>query len=449
MNIAIFVLLLLILGNSLADVDVSYYPAMSDIDFQLGMNYENTFGSPDIACNCSDNGGTPFPCLWKNGANGFTCTGTGSSATITIFRHIAFPSSSGLIPSSLGSITSLKDITIQFSNISGALPSEIFSLSNLQRLVITDTNIDGNIPVLSSLTSLTILSLYNNKLSGIIPPSITNCPLRTLRLEGNKLNGSIDILSPLTNITQLTLQNNYLSGTLPSFLSSLSLTVLDLSNNYFTGNIPSLQVPFFSCSMMNMSLLDCKGSSICQVSCRPLCTPPAPQDTLCVNDTWIYIGDYVNPNILSLSSPLNIQGDFNINPVGVIIVGSTNTYTISVNGTVVLNGGLQIIGKSGDFFPVIIATNISGDFSNITVNEECVIPEIQRTETTFSILLIDDISCDSKAVKNNNKIKIIIGSVIGGIIFVAVISALIGLIISRKSFVKCIFQSNDENIYVK
>ena len=150
-------LLCLILAR--ADVDINYYSAMSDIDVHFGMNYQNTFGSPSIACNCSDNGGTPFPCLWRNGASGFTCTGIGANATITVFRHIAFPSALGRIPSSLGIISSLKDITIQFSNISGPLPSEILSLSNLQRLVITDTNINETIPVLNSLTSLTILSL--------------------------------------------------------------------------------------------------------------------------------------------------------------------------------------------------------------------------------------------------------------------------------------------------
>jgi hypothetical protein len=444
----LFCLAFIFLLSCKADVDVTYYPAMIDIDTKFGTNYYTSFGDPAVACNCSDNGGTPYPCLWTDGINGFKCTGIGINATITSFKYISLSSASGILPSSLGAISSLKTIQIQFVNISGTLPNEIFSLSSLKTLIITDTDLTGNIPSSISLTSLTMMYLYNNKFNSILPSGFP-LSLTSLKLDNNQLNGTIDVLNSLTSLTVLTLANNYFFGDLPSFLSNFPLFSLDLSNNYFTGNIPSLQVSFYNCYMMNMSLPECKGSSICQVSCRPLCSLPAPNDTICVNDTWVYIGDYVNPNILTLNSPLIIQGNIYMNSSTVIIVRNISTYAITVNGTVYLNGTLIVSGNIGDLIPIISAENITGNFTIVNVDESCIKAKPQQTLATYQILLIFDDSCNQKiATSTSNKIRIIIGSVIGGIIFISVIGLLIGIFISQRSKLFCLFNSNEGGNFV-
>ena len=278
------------------DTNPEYYSAMIEVDQELGTHYVQTFGDPSVSCNCSNNNGNPFPCLWTDGLNGFSCS-EGPDATVISFSHISLPSLSGRIPDSLGNIGSLTTIQIQFTNMSGPLPTSLLSLSNLTILAITDTQINGSIFSTTSLANLKDLYLYDNELEGTLPtfsPSISR-----LQLQNNNLNGTLDLLGSL-NLTILTLQNNYFSGTIPSSFSTLNFMTFEVSNNFLTGDLPSLQVPFDNCYALNMSLSDCKESPICQVSCRPLCTGEAPIDSFCLNDTWIYIGDYTNPNIIEL-----------------------------------------------------------------------------------------------------------------------------------------------------
>ena len=86
------------------------------------------------------------------------------------------------------------------------------------------------------------LYLYDNQLSGDIPPELGNLTkLQTLSLWGNDLSGGIPPeLGKLTNLIGLFLWNNDLSGVIPPELGKLSkLEYLSLLNNRLTGDIPS------------------------------------------------------------------------------------------------------------------------------------------------------------------------------------------------------------------
>jgi hypothetical protein len=420
-----------------ADNSLSFYSAMIDIDQQFGTNYYSTYGSPSVACNCSNSGTGIFPCLWTDGFNGFSCS-SDSNSSVSTFIHINLPSASGVIPESLGNITSLTDIQIQFTNISGTLPPSLLSLKNLTILVITNTNLTGSIFSTTSLPSLKILYLNDNQLTGIVPllsPSVTS-----LQLQDNQLNGSLSFLEFLPSLSTLTLQNNEFFGSIPASLSNLGLNSLDLSNNFLTGSLPLLNVSFFNCYALNMSLSDCEASSICQVSCRPLCTGTAPENSFCLNDTWVYIGDYVNPNIISLTNSLNIDGNLYLSNSSVIIVGNLSTYAIFVNGSAVLNGTLIIEGKIGETIPILTATNITGTFSNIEINDTCIYPKQERTSTSFSILLTKSSSCDKKSI-----LKILLPSIICGVVVLSIIVFIIFLILYKQGKCKFLFTSFEES----
>jgi len=88
---------------------------------------------------------------------------------------------------------------------------------------------------------LSTLRLYNNKLSGPIPPELGQLSrLEGLRLDNNQLTGPIPSeLGQLSNLVTLWLNDNQLSGTVPPELGQLSiLSELDLSNNALTGSLP-------------------------------------------------------------------------------------------------------------------------------------------------------------------------------------------------------------------
>ena len=89
---------------------------------------------------------------------------------------------------------------------------------------------------------VTALDLYQNHLTGTIPPELAGLPsLKQLHLSGNGLSGEIPgELGGLTQLEQLIASSNRLSGEIPPELGDLgSLTWLHLSDNQLTGGIPA------------------------------------------------------------------------------------------------------------------------------------------------------------------------------------------------------------------
>ena len=88
---------------------------------------------------------------------------------------------------------------------------------------------------------VTALDLYQNHLTGAIPPELAGLPsLKQLHLTGNGLSGEIPgELGGLTQLEQLVASSNRLSGEIPPELGDLgNLTRLHLSDNQLTGGIP-------------------------------------------------------------------------------------------------------------------------------------------------------------------------------------------------------------------
>ena len=149
----------------------------------------------------------------------------------------------GIIPSSLGSINSLKILSLGINELTGSIPPELGSLSNLESLSLGKNQLIGEIPKeLGNLTSLTSLDLPFNNLTGSIPPELGNLnDLTLLLLSNNQLTGSIpSSLGNLDKLTTLFITDNQLTGQIPAELGDLtSLTWLDLKRNQLSGCIPT------------------------------------------------------------------------------------------------------------------------------------------------------------------------------------------------------------------
>ena len=129
------------------------------------------------------------------------------------------------------------------NRLSGQIPPELGSLDNLLLLNLSWNRLSGQIPPeLGSLDNLLLLNLSWNRLSGQIPADLGSLyNLRRLYLEGNLLRGPMPPeLGNLDNLTVLHLSGNRLSGQVPPELSNLdNLTVLHLYGNRLSGQVPS------------------------------------------------------------------------------------------------------------------------------------------------------------------------------------------------------------------
>ena len=128
------------------------------------------------------------------------------------------------------------------NRLSGEIPPELGNLVNLEELYLSRNRLSGEIPPeLGNLVNLEELYLENNRLSGEIPPELGNLVnLTRLSLLRNRLSGEIPPeLGNLVNLTRLHLDSNLLSGEIPPELGNLvNLEQLALASNLLSGEIP-------------------------------------------------------------------------------------------------------------------------------------------------------------------------------------------------------------------
>ncbi|XP_066400340.1 LRR receptor-like serine/threonine-protein kinase RPK2 [Miscanthus floridulus] len=148
------------------------------------------------------------------------------------------------IPADIGSLcSSLVVLGIAGNQLSGMIPSSIGELSYLISLDLSRNRLGGVIPTsVKNLSHLQRLSLAQNRLNGTIPADINQLhALKVLDLSSNLLTGVIPgALADLRNLTALLLNNNNLTGKIPSgFANSASLTTFNVSFNNLSGPVPT------------------------------------------------------------------------------------------------------------------------------------------------------------------------------------------------------------------
>lgn len=106
--------------------------------------------------------------------------------------------------------------------------------------------------VVCELSSLKVVDLYlsNNNLVGTLPSTFGKLSsLKVLHLQNNQLSGTVPFLEFQPDV--LYLQENQLEGSLPLMASYESLLRVNYSSNSFYGNIP----PFYSTAKNLQSFL--------------------------------------------------------------------------------------------------------------------------------------------------------------------------------------------------
>ena len=228
----------------------------------------------------------------------------------------------GTIPPEIGNLTKLTSLRLDDNQLTGEIPSEIGNLNNLNFLFLDNNQLSGIIPdeicnqgdsspslsnnQLSppypsciedfvgeqfvelwgnnySIENTTELVLFNNQLTGSIPPEIGNLiNLTELVLFENQFTGSIPLeIGNLTNLTELLLFNNQLTGSIPPEIGNLTnLTELKLGSNQLTGEIP-VSICDLNINWSNAHDLNISDNKLC---------PPYPS---CIED---YVGEQDTSN---------------------------------------------------------------------------------------------------------------------------------------------------------
>ncbi|GFP96544.1 probable LRR receptor-like serine/threonine-protein kinase at2g16250 [Phtheirospermum japonicum] len=174
----------------------------------------------------------------------------------------------GVVPSSLGWLLGLSALDLSRNLLTGSIPATFAALGNLTFLDMSLNFFSGAIPyIFGNLSSLRFLNLSGNSLSSLIPAQLGNLStlveldlgfnalsgavpldlrklrhLRRIVLENNLLSGPlpVDLFFPLTQVQFVGLNHNSFSGDFPNVLWSIpSLQFLDASANNFTGPLPN------------------------------------------------------------------------------------------------------------------------------------------------------------------------------------------------------------------
>ncbi|TYI85365.1 hypothetical protein E1A91_D05G436200v1 [Gossypium mustelinum] len=146
--------------------------------------------------------------------------------------------------------------------ISGNLP---IPASTINFFLISNNSLNGEVSLICNATSLRVLDLSHNNLSGTIPRCFGNLSnsLEFLSLKKNKFYGTIPPnFAQGCRLTNFNLNGNLLEGPLtPSILNCRGLEVLDLGNNkindtfpHWLGSLPYLQVLVLKSNHMHGSL---------------------------------------------------------------------------------------------------------------------------------------------------------------------------------------------------
>ncbi|XP_057799506.1 receptor kinase-like protein Xa21 [Salvia miltiorrhiza] len=176
--------------------------------------------------------------------------------------HLGRNSITGAIPNSISNCSQLTILSLPENKFSGYIPTHLGNLRHLQILQLFRNNLtqapsSSFITSLTNCKSLTILSIDDNPLNGVIPASVGNLSsaLRTFTTVNCKFSGSIPVeIGNLSNLMALELSANELSGNIPLTISHLhELQGLYVSYNMLGGSIPHAICDLFRLDTLIMS----------------------------------------------------------------------------------------------------------------------------------------------------------------------------------------------------
>jgi len=152
-------------------------PTMADMNalVDLWLLDNNLSGPiPEFGANCSGQSGQPCV-MWR----------------LLLARQD--PGLTGALPSSIGNLDALRELSVSENQLTGPLPPELLNLNSLEQFLASDNYFTGPILDFSRLAGLRFLTLDGNCFGGAIPSGLGNMNrnLERLWLSNNKLEGPL------------------------------------------------------------------------------------------------------------------------------------------------------------------------------------------------------------------------------------------------------------------
>lgn len=120
--------------------------------------------------------------------------------------------------------------------------------ASVKRIMLEGLGFNGTFDANSicAVQSLSVLSVRNNSIQGLIPEDIANCKQLThLFINNNRFSGSIPMsLSGLNNLKRLDVSNNMFISQLPDLSKISGLLAFYGQSNHFTGGIAGFNFAF-------------------------------------------------------------------------------------------------------------------------------------------------------------------------------------------------------------
>ncbi|XP_045829494.1 probable LRR receptor-like serine/threonine-protein kinase At3g47570 isoform X1 [Trifolium pratense] len=289
---------------------------------------------------------------------------------------------SGTFPSSLSNLTELQMLDISYNAFFGSIPLTLGQLNKLEWFNIGGNNFGSggahDLDFFSSLTNCTQLSMiyiFNNSFSGVLPNLIGNFSthLRLLNMENNKIYGVIpERIGQLFGLTDLEIRNNFLEGTIPDSIGKLkNIVSLGFADNKFSGNIPIVIGNLTMLSELDLSRNKLEGSIPISIrNCTQLqklslssnkLSGYIPNQTFGYLDGLIYLYLYNN----SLSGP--IPSEFgNLNHLSQLYL-SLNKLSGEIPNDLASCISLTQLGLGGNFFHGTIPSFLGSSLRSLEI----------------------------------------------------------------------------------
>ncbi|KAL1542388.1 hypothetical protein AAHA92_26489 [Salvia divinorum] len=156
------------------------------------------------------------------------------------FLFLADNSLTGVIPTSICSITELVVLDLSLNNLNGSIPPCLLEKSHyLQVLNLRGNNITGVIPdTINGECPIKTFDVSDNNLGGKIPKSLANCnELVVMNVGNNNFDGSFPCKALPESLKVLVLRSNRFHGELRCGKSWPDLQILDISSNNISGTL--------------------------------------------------------------------------------------------------------------------------------------------------------------------------------------------------------------------
>ncbi|KAH7683541.1 Non-specific serine/threonine protein kinase protein [Dioscorea alata] len=187
-----------------------------------------------------------------------------SKDSMKLFRNLevldlGFNKLNGELPE-MDSLPKLRVLRAGNNQLFGSLPEGLFETGvPLEELDLSGNGFTGFIANINS-TSLKILNLSSNSISGSLPAKFGSCTL--VDLSNNMLSGDLNVMKSWENeLEVIDLSSNVLSGSFPNDMPQFeSLTAIKMRNNSLVGSLPSILGSYPKLSVVDFSLNKLTGS---------------------------------------------------------------------------------------------------------------------------------------------------------------------------------------------